>query len=446
MSSRTFDIVVVGAGPSAVAALHGIGDCGSVAIVSGETTRSPSVSDLHPKIRAVSVESGERPAAAIAYARAHDAKPLLSSAGAGGLANYWGQQFVRYAPGDPWPTTVFADYAAYIDACEAVEGLFALVGGEEVRPASPLEGGYSLRTPRLLVGAAGVPGTGLLAMRLAFQAAAERTWSQVFRTRAVAVRSDRQGCEVRLEDGSILRAGRVLLASGVIGTARIVQESFPDIRRLRFSDHAPWMLYTVGLGEAYGLRPRSAPRHFNALTLEKEAEGQVLSFSSLYDMGRAELNLLLASTLGHTFQGFRGLGAPWGASLLKPVQIWTPDTFDEVEIDTASGLASSTASGPVDPASDAMLADAAAALRRLGGRRLKVSRTAPGFGFHYHALKAENPDGRFHPISEVLMDRCGERVVCADASVLAHIGVRPHTLTAMATVQRIANRAVQAAG
>jgi hypothetical protein len=440
---RTFDIVVIGAGPSAIAALQGIAPGRSVAIVTGESAVQVAEKELHPKIRAVSVENGEAPAVANAYRRAHDpARPLFSTAAMGGLANYWGQQFLRYESQDPWPKDLFPDYGAYVSECEAIEHAFLLTGGEEVRPRRGLAPGFRVRVPRLLIGASGRTAEHLMTMRTMLGRVADNLHAEIFRQRATSVRGEGPDPEVALEDGQVIRASVVLLCAGVIGTARIVQQSFPDIDRLRFSDHAPWMLYALGLGDLFALRPKTALRHFNALTLEKTAEGAVTSFASLYDMGRAELNLLLASTIGRTSRMLRGLSAPPGASLLKPVQIWTGRTFDEIEVQASAGVATAVDEGGAAPASDEGLAEARAALSSLGARILKVSRTSPGYGFHYHGLKVKTEGGPFSPVHDFLSERSGGRIVCADASILPRIGVRPHTLTAMAASRRIARQAM----
>jgi hypothetical protein len=441
MSSRNFDIVVIGAGPCAIAALGALGARGSVAVVSGETPQSPSMTAVHPKIQAVAMSNGEPPLMAAPYSRPqYPKRPLFSSAGPGGLANYWGQQFLRYEPADPWPREVFPDYAAYEEACGAIERLFVLSGGEDVQPRRPLEGRRHLRIPRLLVGSPGAPSTDLMAMRGVFMERAERCGAQVLHTRVRSIRDQGVGCELVLEDGAVIGAGRVVLCAGVVGTSRIVQDSFPEVERQRFSDHGQWMVYTVGLGGLLSLRPKTAHRHFNALTLEEMTpEGSVRSFASIYDMGRADLNLLLTCTIGRTFKAVSRLGAPPGASLVQPVQVWTPSTYDEIELDPKTGQAVSV-ERPVDPAADNVLSDALTAVESLGGRCLKTGRTFPADGFHYHGLRVRTGAEGFRPVSDFLRDRTSGKVVCTDASALTHIGVRPHTLTAMALSHRIAGQ------
>jgi len=59
-----FDVIVVGAGPCALATLSALPANLSVAVITGSApTLSPS-SDVHPKIRVVSLESGQHPGVA----------------------------------------------------------------------------------------------------------------------------------------------------------------------------------------------------------------------------------------------------------------------------------------------------------------------------------------------------------------------------------------------
>jgi hypothetical protein len=239
---------------------------------------------------------------------------------------------------------------------------------------------------------------------------------------------------LRLSDGSTIEAGKILLAAGVLGNAQLVMASFADLAGAHFSDHAPSMLYTVDAGSLRKLRPATRARHFNAMTLEKESGGRCEIFASLYDMGTAEFNLLLASTIGRTFGFLRGWPAPPGASLIQPVQVWTARGFAHLQIEAGTRLVSSVAGEiEVDPA----LEETRAALKTLGARTLHSSRTAPGAGFHYHALKLNGKNGKTQPVADLLRERSAGAVACLDASILPTIGVRPHTLTAMATARRL---------
>jgi hypothetical protein len=75
-------------------------------------------------------------------------------------------------------------------------------------------------------------------------------------------------------------------------------------------------------------------------------------------------------------------------------------------------------------------------LTALGGRILKMSRTQPGSGFHYHGLEVMGKNANYTPVANLLKERTGAGVTCVDASMLHKIGCRPHTLTAMASGRR----------
>lgn len=59
-----FDVIVVGAGPCALATLSALPANLSVAIITGSEPALPSPSDVHPKVRVVSLESGQHPGVA----------------------------------------------------------------------------------------------------------------------------------------------------------------------------------------------------------------------------------------------------------------------------------------------------------------------------------------------------------------------------------------------
>jgi len=138
--------------------------------------------------------------------------------------------------------------------------------------------------------------------------------------------------------------------------------------------------------------------------------------------------------MGRSFGFLKGWPSPPGTSLLQPVQIWTENSYAQIEIDRTGKVKDLTAPTP----EDAGLTEALAALSRLGGRCLKASRTLPGYGFHYHGSNLHLRDGSKADIGTFLKEASDGAVVSIDASALPRIGLRPHTLTAMAAARQIA--------
>ena len=434
-----FDIAIIGSGPTATAALHGLSGSHRICVVTGGASSHAPASQLHPKIQAVAVERGEVPGVADPLTNAEDrGKPLFSTAAIGGLANYWGQQFVRFMVGDPWPNSLFSSYSDYEAECQLIESLFCVEGDAILR--TELDGGFSARSPRLLTGAANSAVSGLGAMRQVFGVLEKNIGATVFDARVLRFQKAGSGWRVLLENGEAIIAQKVLLAGGLLGDARLLLRSYQDLTHARFKDHSPWMLYVLGLGKLFAARPVSARGHFNAITIDQNANGRCAVFASIYDMGCADLNLLLASTIGHTSALLRGWSAPPGASLIKPVQVWTMATLDAIEIDARAQLVAVVPRADYRPEADRALSATINMLMGLGGRTLKINRTPPGFGFHYHGLELRCDDQPYAPVTHLLRQRTGGGVACVDASILHTIGCRPHTLTAMATARRIAQK------
>jgi hypothetical protein len=434
-----FDIALIGSGPASIAALQALKHIERVAVITGAVPSQLPSARLHPKIRAVSVAREEAPGVAEPLPPVQNgALPLFSTAAAGGLANYWGQQFVRYAANDPWPSDIFEDHADYQDGCGTIEQLFHIEGGEPV--SLPPGRNEYVRTPRLLTGSRSDPGAGLYAMRQAGDLLRMRTGATAFETRASALSEMNGRWHILLENGEQISARRIVLAAGVIGNAQLLLRSFPDLIAARFRDHSPWMLYTLGLRGIMAARPASAPRHFNALTLEQHGNAGSSAFASVYDMRWAGLNLLLASTVGLVPRSFRGWPSPPGAGFVKPVQVWTAQAEDEIEINARTNRVRVCTAGNADPDADPGLSGMIDMLRSFDGRVIKASRTTPGFGFHYHDLLVQPDGGRASPVADFLRTRTGDAITCIDASTMRTIGLRPPTLTAMATAYRRVER------
>jgi len=426
-----FDVVVVGSGPCAIAALGALPKGKRIAIVTGATSNRVRRHLLHPKIQTVSLEQDKEAGVADPVEFSTPSAPLFATAIVGGLANYWGQQFLRYELGDPYLANVFGSYDAYLRDCEAIEREFLLKGGDELEGPTGLLPGYRCLSPRLLVGAKKAPGAGLLAMRHAFDHASSS--ANVFSSRVQRLSRDAGRLwSVQLSEGDAIRSPKVVLAAGVVGTAQILLKSFDDISAVSFRDHSPVMLYAYGLSSL--LKAVGTSRHFNSLSIEKRTQCRTEAFASLYNMGLAELNLLLASTIGRALPALRGWSAPSWASRVQPVQVWTDRSFVGLEIDARSGRVSST---PVATEADPTLEEMRAMLRALGAKPFHASRTKPGSGFHYHALTVSTGRGDPRPLPDLLTERSDGALISVDSSILPSIGLRPHTLTAMATARRL---------
>lgn len=437
-TTEHYDLVVIGSGPAAIAALDGLSPSLRTAVVTGATGQARSGAWLHPKIRAVAAERGEGAGLADAVASGRrGTKPLWATATIGGLANYWGQQFLPVGAADPWPADIFRDHPDYVAEVEAVEALFTLQGGEALDAGLP-DPGFRLSQPRLLTGSAHQPDAGLLAMRAAFATAVARRRSDIVSGRADSIAPHREGWAVKLTDGSLVTGKRLLLAAGVVGDAQLLLRSFADLDAASFADHMPWMLYASGLKRLFDARLDTGPGHFNALTIEQHEGARSSAFASVYDMSQAGLNLLTAALIGRCFPMLRGRGAPPSASLVTPIQLWTTQSIARIALDGSRARFAVLPDKAVRPGKDPALAEIAALLRAVGGRVLRTSRTAPGLGFHYHDLRLRLSCGAWQGVADFLKARTGPAVTCVDSAILDRIGCRPPTLTAMASARRLA--------
>jgi hypothetical protein len=428
-----FDVVLIGAGPAAVAALAAAPAGLRIAVLTGAVP-TPTAG-AHAKIKAVAYE--RREAAGLGEGLPFDDPregALFSTAAEGGLANYWGQQFIRYEPADPWPSDIFADYAGYLQACGEIDALFHVSPAKDA--VVPVGGGYQARTPRLLLGAAEAPAAGLLAMRTVFRRLAAAREATLLARRAVRFETEAEGVRVILDDGSRIDAKRAILAAGVVGGLRLIMASCSDVVHGDLQDHSPFMLYTRGIGRIGRVARADAVRHLHTLAIESVEDGRTRFFASIYRMSQAPMSLLLTAVGLPPL--LRGWPAPPFADLIKPVQLWTGLTRSRMRIG-ADGRASAIDRPPPLERD----AEALAFVRWLRSNHVQVSvrNTAPGGGFHYHGGELSIDGTSLTPVRRFLEQRYGSRISCVDASVLGDIGCRPHTLTAMAAAFALSGRA-----
>jgi hypothetical protein len=433
-----FDVLIIGAGPTATAALIGIEQTARLCIVTGSTPRTGvSKRDIHAKIRTVADSRKEAPGIVEPITISGWTHPALCTAITGGLANYWGQQFIRYSPSEEWPHEHFDGYEAYQTSCSRIEAEFLL--DESNEPSNPNQttlGAYKACSPRLLVGTKANVKAGLLAMRQLIEQKLTDRRATTIEDRVVSLASFGKRWEARLSGGNTISARRVVLASGVLGTASLIMRSFLEIKSVRVRDHSPLMLYTIGLSQLIRTTRQGPDPHFNVQTLKRETDEGVVLFASVYNMRYIELNLVLNMLVGKSVSTLVGLRAPWPANWVSPVQVWTKSTTTAVSIERG-GNSAHVINQP-NFRTDPELSKFMATIRDHGALVVKVSETPPLQGFHFHGLEISVDNHTYIPIREYL-DHCSRgSLVCADASVLNRISCRPHTETMMATAMQIA--------
>lgn len=431
-----YQTIIIGAGPAAIASMSVFPRGSNVAVITGVAPSSIEKSSLHPKIRAVASTRSEPAGVAELLKEVNGAVPLFSTAAVGGLTNYWGQQFKSANLNDPWPRDLFEGHSDFLMECRELEKLFKIDGGNIIPAEVTDDSGFSVSTPRLLVSDFFYPGSASGEMKSVFYDIAKVGEFDIFEHRADVIEKSGKSWIVHLENGTKLASNKIVLAGGVIGSAQILLRSFPDLQKATFSDHTPWMLYTLGLKVASAGSADS--RHFNRVTLEQNIDGRAAIFASIYNMRYADLNLLFASTIGFTSRILGSIKAPAAAGLLKPMQVWTEATTDVIEINRVGQHFEYMA--PVAqtlPSADAGLGTIRKLIDSNRGRILTVSRTRPGYGFHYHALSLLAKASGSKRVNDFLNERTNGSVVCVDASTLDEIGCLPPTLTAMACSRRL---------
>ncbi len=427
-----YDVVLIGAGPAAVAARLAMPDDLKIAIATGASEAAKSVGrSVHPKID--DSARRRRESKGVAHPLVFDGHKngaLYDTASVGGLANYWGQQFLRYDKNDPWPRDIFNSYSNYEADCEKVERLFTCTqdAGREARQG----GDYLQHAPKLLSGSKDDPGAGLSSLRDVFQSMAagspDLTVSEAVSTLSV----EGELVRLQLSNGEALIARKVILAAGVVGSLRLVMRSCPDLCAARLCDQMPYMLYYLPKPGRLDLRRSGNTGHFNALSLEEIDDDRVRLFASVYRMSQAPLSLTL-SALGLP-PWLPNVYPPRAVDAVLPVQVWTLNSKARYVINR--GAPKATLDDAPSPCHDD-------ALNRFmhwlstEGHILRRTMTPPGFGFHFHAGAVSASGGAFEELQTFLDARYAGRVICVDGSVLGEVGARPHSLTVMATARRV---------
>lgn len=442
-----FDILLIGSGPCAVAALSALPKGRRILVVTGAGPRLPPAQtrSMHAKIASTARESGEEIGISQRIPFAGPAKgELLRPAIVGGLANYWGQQFARYEVNDPWPRGTFDSHAHYMDACGKIESLFHCSPGVDASSTVSLDSGYSHRTPNLVLGSTGA-GTaggrkvpGLQSMREAFHAQAAAHGATVVHLSAVQWETHGDIVRVTMSDGSTAQGRRLLLAAGVVGTLNLAFASCADIGSANFGDHAPSMLYTTLRRNGLPTARADGAKHFNTLTIERIINDEVKVFASLYRLSHAPLSLLLAMLKLPTIT--KGLNIPGLMNLITPIQVWTHATQMRYRLER--GRQEALVEETADSTNDAEMTGFLHWIKQRA-RVWKVAAPAPGGGFHFCAARVASEGMGDVTLDDYLNRTQQGRVMAVDASVLPELGCRPSALTMMANSRRKVERCLQ---
>ncbi|MDX1742980.1 MAG: hypothetical protein R3186_05225 [Ruegeria sp.] len=420
---RVFDVALIGAGPAGYAALTALrGFSGSVAVITGAT---PDPLKGGPaKVVSVAFERQKPACLADRIPVSGDAPPMYAAAEVGGLANYWGKQLQVYGSDDPWGQGLFLKtWKAYRSACDAVQADLEVIGGTQQKS---LDSSFESSAPRLLVGTKDAPDSQLNAMALAIEKRLQEITSvEVLSGRVQQIEAEQGILRLDLGGGTQVRARRVFLAAGVLGTATALARSIPKVSEIGFRDHAPYTINCFRLDRILGPTYSYANNgNFNALTVTLKNGGRCDLFASVYAVSQAPISLLTTNFgLGPHFRG-RRIGRIF--DFVQPIRLWTPKT--QVQFRHWPKASQTEATPTLDNEPDPTLQQFLDWLIA-HGVRTKLGQTAPGQGFHYHRLTLGADQSS---VDDVVESAFGGRLRVIDASCLQEIGCPPHTLTAMA--------------
>jgi len=432
-----YNLVIIGAGPTAIAAIAALQPIESVLILTGARIRKKNLSSgvrIHPKIQSVAKALDQKVGLALQSLFDSGKEGLFRTAVVGGLATYWGQQFLRYEINDPWPQDAFTSFSEYNYTCKKVENLFKLSPLIQ-NVEEELNESYYKRTPRLIVGSPMVSAQVPDLMKSVFDKMLGQqkfidVRDEVVRTTTLVP----EGVKLILDNGDIVIADKVILAAGAVGSCQLLLNSFPELVGFSISDHSPWMVYTMGLNNKFLSERSDKLKYFNRMTIERREDNSVSLFASVYDLRYTSLGLLLGSVGLPVY--FSKMRTPAALCVLTPLQVWTKSTFITYNY-VNKNLSSSFNNDFNDFDYDFL--SFLAWLRKFC-TVVKLSRVRPGEGFHYHNSQILFNSGEKISCEKFIENRFEGKVICVDSGALLKIGCRPHTLNAMAKAYHVTSK------
>lgn len=434
--NKLFDLIVIGAGPSAIATLSALPNNVTTAVITGETDNKTKILKLHPQIRTVAKKGFDNPGLANQLFFSNSKAGYLSNTAiVGGLANYWGKQFVHYEQNDPFPADCFNSYENYRKAVDKVKENFSCFPDIGNSNTPFLFGNYLAYKPCLLRGTKKQPQVGLNAMKKIFYSLATEKNIKIVPGFVQKLGMTDKALSVELSNGERIYANQVFLAAGVVGSLQLILASCQNANFARLKDHSPYMYYFLSRKGAIKKLCNKYQSDFNQLTVEEQKSEKVKLFASIYNLSNESIGLLLATLRLPPIMA--NVNMPKFFNVIKPIQIWTNESWSTYEISKEAKKAKIIKSSSMNV--DKTLQRFENELKTQG-HILQRKTTACGFGFHYHGGKISDDGDNFENAVDYIKNSFGNRLKIADATALPVIGVRPHTLTMMAYAYQIARK------
>lgn len=421
---KIYDIILIGSGPSAVASLLSFDKDISSAVITGYTHNQSRDINCHAKFRFLSKKLNKPLNLTDSL---HFKKSKVGSISncsiVGGMTNYWGQQFDNYLKEDPWSREIFKNYNHYINISKLIKSNLPIYYKSQTEKKNNIE----IDNPKILTAQKNHNFDKYNEIAGLFNNLIKKNKVSVIDSKVVSIIKRDGNFELYTSKYEKIISKKIILAAGCYGSSLIAMNSFEKIKRIKFKDHAPELIYYIRKKNWPNFKNTNSIKNMNSKSYRVINKNKTELFASFYQMSNMPIGLILSNFNLPIIN--LNISLPEFLDIFCPIQVWSKNTFQEYEIDRNSKFANFYHH---DQFKDNQLDTFKSTLKDYGSI-VSIRKTPPGFGFHYHRGQVTLDNNNYVSLNKFLKEEYGENLLLSDSSALQNIGVVPPTLTYMAT-------------
>ncbi len=402
---RVYNNIIVGSGPIGSHVFKRLKK--NSLIITGETGKTISSKNIHPKIR-LELEKNTKKITDLIYSKKNNFF-LYSSAEVGGLANYWGGQFFDYKKNEYWPKEIFKKFSIYEKTIRIIDKMYPVDKSKIIK---------QIKSNKLTINQLLPP---LFKNKIVNKSSLKKEAKKnLIEDRVISFKKLKNNIVQVITEKKVFYCKKLILCTGPIGNSLILLRSFKNINYLKFKDDNPRMIFGFNLGRKKYLHNK----HDKVMDFDILKSNKLLAYSTIYNIDPNHFNFFLKPIVNF-FRDFIRMFFFYG-------QFWVSNEYNEIKI-KKNGSDFVISAETINPSKNDV--SIIKELGHIGFKVIKILKLKFAYGFHYHCLKI-NHEGKIHSINNFVKKmKLNNNVFCLDSSVIEKIGLKPPTKTYLATAE-----------
>lgn len=407
---KIYHKIIIGSGPSAIGGILGLKDQNyKTIVVTGNEKKEINKINFKKVHKKISFENNISKLGNFFF---NKSEALYSICDIGGFGNYWGQgsEYVKYK--NLYNKSYFKSNKDYQNIIKFLYNIFKIsVDDHKIE----LNIGKLYSSP-ILENSINKSNTGLNSFKETFNFIVKKKKIRVLKDKVIQIRKSKNFFKLNTKLGKEYYCKKVFLAAGALGNSKILLNSDDDINNLSFFDDCPWLIYALNLNK----KLKSEASDKTSLIFSKLNK----YFLSFYNMSKIKLSFFIFYFFNIKINFFNHFKCS-SLNFFSFIQLWASETNVEFLINKSHGfkIIANKKNRSIKNFKKKLIKDKIFPLR--------IMKTKPGHGFHYHNLLVHKKNNKIN-IQKYLKFKFKKNIFCIDSSIIEKINPGPFTITQMA--------------